>query len=263
MEVSMLTHEAVSTFLIAKASVVAPRTLEGYRLRLTRFAESFAHMPTEPEPLEAYCGEFANAGQRDTHWRTIGTLYRWLVRRRKINPADNPMLYAERPKVGRKVPRAFTDDELRQLFGHPHEGYVRLLMVLLLRTGLRLGEAMSLRSSAECLRDATIVISGKTGEREVPCDKEMLTVLRYMLPWPWKDALVASHMVARAMKAAGLTGRRASAHSLRHTFARRYKGDSHNLAGILWGHDSRMLGLYRPFNIDDCLEEYNSQSWVA
>jgi integrase len=259
----MRTADAVSVFLTAKASVLSPRTLEGYTLRLNRFAGAFRDLPTEPEAIEGYCAQFTNPGQYDTHWRTIGTLYRWLVRRRKIDPSKNPMLYAERPRTRRQVPRAFTDDELRQLFAYPHEGYVRLLLRLLLRTGLRLGEAMSLHPTTDCLRELTIVVDGKTGPREVPCDPELITVLRWMLPWPWKNARVASHTVIKAMRAAGLTGKRASAHSLRHAFARRWRGDTHTLSGILWGHQSKMLGHYRPYNVDDAVDEYNGQTWAA
>jgi integrase len=259
----MRTNEAVSMFLAAKSPILSPRTTEGYQLRLTRFAGAFRDLPTKPEPVEGYCAQFTNPGQYDTHWRTIGTMYRWLVRRRKLDPARNPMLYAERPRTRRQVPRAFTDAEIHQLFAHPHEGYVRLLLRLLLRTGLRLGEAMSLEASTECLRERTIVVTGKTGTREIPCDPELITVLRWMLPWPWKDARIASHTVILAMRAAGITGKRASAHTLRHTFARRWKGDTHTLAGIMWGHASKMLGLYRPYDVEASLDEYNGQTWAA
>lgn len=260
----MLTSALVEGFLTAKeARRLSPRTLEAYRQRLRVFVERFAELPTEPEQIEAYVAGYENAGQLDTHWRMLSNLYHWAVRRRKIDPADNPMIYAERPRLSRTVPRAFTEAELDRLFAYPHEGYARLMMRLLLRTGLRLGEAMSLHPSDECLRENVIVVEGKTGQREVPCDPELITVLRWMLPWPWKNARVASHTIIKAMRAAGIAGRRASAHTLRHTFARRYRGDTHNLAGIMWGHASKMLGHYRPYSIEDALEEYGQQEWAA
>lgn len=270
----MQTADAVAAFLDAKSKRgLSPRTLEGYRGRLERFAQAYPVLPTEPEPVESHCAQFTNAETHDTHWRTITTLYRWLVKRRKIKPDDNPMPYAERPKLVRTVPRAFTDAEIAQLFAYPHDSRVRLLLRLMLRTGLRVGEAWLITPDAlrehiryvngRAVPEASIVVRGKTGEREVPCDPELVTVLRHTLPWPWKSPDIASAVVARAMRRAGLTGRRASAHTLRHTFARAWRGDSNALQGIMWGHASKMLDHYRPYAIHRVMDEYQQQEWIA
>lgn len=260
----MLTGALVTEFLEAKkAKRLSPRTIEKYEWALGRFGETFPELPTEPEAIEGYSLQFSEAATLDTHWRSIATLYHWAVKRRKLGPEDNPMLYAERPVMQSKPARAFSIEEVQTIFAYPHSGYMRLLLRLLIRTGLRLGEAMSLEPSNECLRENTIIVHGKTGVREVPCDPELITVLRWMLPWPWKDARVASHRVIKAIRAAGLSGKRASAHTLRHSFARLYEGDSENLSGIMWGGPSKMLGRYRPYDVNRALKEYRRQSWIA
>ena len=258
----MDTQEAIEAFLQAKRDRgLSPRTITGYAQRLARFALTHPELPTEPEPIEAYCARFTNADTHDTHWRTITTLYRWLVKRRKLPTEHNPMQYAERPLLERTVPRAFTKAELAQIFAYPHPSPVRLFLRLLFRCGLRIGEAWSLQP--EALRDETIVVSGKTGQREIPCDPDFIIALRFTLPWPWTSVASAGHAVTKGIRRSGVTGRRASAHSLRHSFARFYHGDSLNLQGILWGRASKQINRYRPYEVHRTMEEYQGQDWVA
>ena len=81
-----------------------------------------------------------------------------------------------------------------------------------------------------------------------------------VLPWPWGSWQAAVLAVRRAFKSAGITGKRASAHPLRHTFVRMWEGDESLLVGILGWTSPRMLAVYRPYDLKRAVAQHQHNS---
>jgi len=118
--------------------------------------------------------------------------------------------------------------------------------MLLIDTGIRIGEAMGLDRGD--ILDDTIMVSGKTGSREVP----ITGLVRSRLLDADGDTYLfagnhgrlttsgAYQAVREALTRAGISGKKLGPHTLRHTFGRHYimaGGDLESLRRIL-GHSS-------------------------
>ncbi len=244
----MKTQAAIDKFVAARTAVgVSPRTLEGYRYRLGRFATAFTRLPNRPDQIEAFLAKQGPSDEtRSTYFRLLSAFYRWLQQRRLFR--KNPMPSIPPPFVSRKVARALSRDELATLL--THEGFtpqVRALLWLLADTGVRIGEAFAITKIDPWL--GRVVVNGKTGERELPIHPWVARMVTNSLPWTWRTPNAASRAVRRAFRAAGLGGKRASAHTLRHTFTRMWMGDESLLVSIMGWTSPRMLKIYKPYNV--------------
>lgn len=255
--------EAINQFLDAKrAKGISDHTVSDYTYLFRKFAAQNPELPMQAAPIERFLVQVPNQVTRETYFKKLKTLYAWLFRRGVI--PFNPMVDIERPKMKRKIARAFTTEELQAIFKYPHPPEMKTLLYLLTYTGLRLGEALSI-TRREQFRDITVdgetycivAVTGKTGDHEVPVPLAVKNMILFCLPWPWKSSETASVMVRRALADAGITGKRSSAHTLRHTFAREWTGDIDTLVGIL-GHTSprMVLQVYRPFNLKKAAKEH-------
>lgn len=259
----MLTMEAVGQFLSAKrAKGLSPKTLAPYRYRLTLFARLHAALPMDPATIEAFLSQIGPSPEnRETYYRLLRNLYRWLRRRKLIG--ENPIEDIEAPRLPRKVARALTLEQVHQLLNHPdHSEQVRAFLSLLADTGIRLSEALSV-DAPEAVGEQTILVRGKTGDREVPISSEVREAVLQALPWPWSDWQAAGGAVRRAFNRAGFTGKRASAQTLRHTFVRLWGGDETLLTGILGWTSGRMLRVYRPYDVQRALTQHQIYSPIA
>lgn len=259
----MQTSEALSLFLAAKeAKRLSPRTLQNYWYFARIITERFDTLPAAPEPLEAFITSRGPSDEtRDTYWRFLRNVYRWLKRRRHI--AENPFDLMERPVLPRKIPRSLTREQLdRLLHDESHELPMRALLMLLADTGIRIGEALS--ATADRFTTHTIIVSGKVGDREVPISPEVKQmVLDYGLPWPWSSAQAAGWAIRKAFRRAGFSGKRASAHTIRHTFARLWAGDETTLDGIMGWSTPRMRKVYRPYDVSKAVREHATKRVLA
>ena len=244
----MQTYQAIERFLAAKRSKgLATATISKYEALLVSFARSSTDLPDTPEPIECYLASIVNPESRQTYFRTLTTFFRWLHVRGYIETI--PMGPIEAPRVPRRVARALTEDWLASLLIHPtHSPKIRAFLWLITDTGLRLGEALS-AGSARHYRNGCVVVSGKTGEREVPISDRVARMVVPQLPWRWGSAPSAGLAVRRAFNRAGIPGPGASAQALRHTFVRLWSGDESVLVGIMGWTTNRMLTRYRPYDI--------------
>ena len=256
---SLGTREALTLFLDAKAvKGLTPTTLYNYQWRLEQFARFCPRLPTSPEPIEAFLGQHIGPHSRDTYYRLFRNLYRWLVRRRLIK--HNPIKKIEPPKLPRKVARSLTRVDLQQLLSHPsHPPEVSALLFLLADTGLRLGEALSIRTQSQ-FGYGTVVVSGKTGQRRVPVSDRVRDMVEEQLPWPWTRVHSAGNRIRQAFRRVGITGPRSSAQTLRHTFVRLWEGDEGSLVGIMGWTTNRMLNVYRPYDAQRAKAEHELNS---
>ena len=254
----MKTESAIQLFLGAKrAKGLQPRTLETYAYNLGVFARAHSDLPSAPEPIERFLESSGpSAETRATYYRHLRGFYRWLEKRGRIR--RNPMDAIEAPLVPRKVARALTPGELAGLLGAKHNSTVRAFIWLLADTGLRISEALSIQSPSEI--KSTVVVSGKTGEHEVPISPIVREMVIEALPWPWSGRQAAGLAVRRGFKKAGLFGVRASAQTLRHTFTRLWEGDETVLVGILGWSTTKMLRVYRPYDVSRAKRQHTRYS---
>jgi len=126
----------------------------------------------------------------------------------------------------------------------------RALITLLLDTGIRSGELVGLRVGD--IRDGSILVTGKTGQRKVPISEPtqgLLNQLTYMLDIS-SFVFVGQHgrltrsgvyrLIRQCHKQVGVFGSKLGAHRIRHTFGRHYLvngGDIRSLQLIL-GHSN-------------------------
>lgn len=261
----MLTHEGVSAFLAsAKARRLSPRTIEWYAMILNRFAHRFNQLPTRAEPVEVFLGEVnGSAETRRGYYRGLRAFYRFLEKRHRVR---NPMAVISPPPARRKLPRSLSIVELGWMLAVPLSRRDRTLVSLLIDTGIRIGEALSL--SPADIGEQTIRVSGKTGEREVPVSSLVLEQLRGLgdgrhVFLGHKGPLTRSggySIVRQAMKKAGIEGRKSGPHTLRHTLGRQYisaGGDLVSLQRIL-GHSSiQTTRIYAEMAMDDITRQHH------
>ena len=255
----MKTQTAIDRFVAARIAVgVSSRTLEGYRYRLRKYAEWFTRLPKRPEQVELFLSQQGPSDEtRPTYHRLLTAFYRWLKVRGLFK--SNPMPRVAKPYVYRKVARALSHQELTALltFQH-HTSQVRALLWLLADTGVRLGEAFSVTQIDR--HGGRFVVKSKTGERELPIHPAVARMVNAELPWPWANAHYAGLAVRIAFRNAGITGKRASAHTLRHTFARMWRGDESLLVEIMGWTSPRMLKVYKPYNIRAAITQHRVHS---
>ena len=216
-----------------------------YRLRLSRFAERFAVLPMSSSIVEEHLLTIGGPFNRHGEFRVLRTFYRWMKAKKKIR--RDPFEEVEAPVVPKKVARSLSGEELQQLLSFDHRPADRALLCLLADTGLRIGEAMSIRGPAQ-FHSGMVIVRGKVGEREVPISDHVKSAVLPFLPWPWATVDGARGAVSRAFRRAGIPGPRASAQTLRHTFCRHWDGDESVLEGIMGWSSARMRLVYRPYD---------------
>ena len=240
------TAEAVGQFVAAKAARgLSDATMRNYRSRLGRFADRFAALPMSSSIIEDHLSTIGGPSNRHGEFRVLRTFYRWLKTKKKIR--QNPVDEVEAPVVAKKVARSLNGEELQQLLNFDHRPVDRAFLCLLADTGLRIGEALSIRGPAQ-FHSGMVVVRGKVGEREVPISDHIKDVVLPFLPWPWATVDGAKRAVSRAFGRAGIQGPRASAQTLRHTFCRLWDGDESVLEGIMGWSSARMRPVYRPYD---------------
>lgn len=255
----MLTEDCASAFLLSKASAGRkPKTLETYGFVLRRFGARYAELPDTPEPIEAFLAAISGEPETvDVYYRTLNTFYGWVQKRRGI---DSPMRFVERPKLLAKVPSMLDLSNLYRALEYPvHSDRDRALLYFLADSGWRIGEAHNLRHSM--IQEGYIVADGKTGQRMTPLSARVRAMLS-ALPrhpfhldvvwWGLKGPLSKSGMeqaVRKALRRAGFSGHRMSAHALRHSFATLWEGDELVLQQILGHQTLTMVKRYRQYRI--------------
>ena len=149
------------------------------------------------------------------------------------------------PKSG-LLPRILTNDELAQLLEAAELPRDRALLLTTLDCGLRLTEVAGLKRWG--IRDGWLVVEGKSGARQVPVSPEVSELLRDIgegeYVWMGRQGPLTRYGVQQVFKRmfirAGVGGRKAGPHAIRHTFATLYLragGGVHHLQQIL-GHRS-------------------------
>jgi len=234
-----------------------------YGVLLRRFNYACPELPTEPGAIERFLGDLQGSDEtRHGYYRALRAFYGWASKRLKVK---NAMKKLSPPRRQKKRPRTLTLAELGWLLAAPLGERDRALVNLFIDTGIREGEAVGL--GRDDIEDETIVVEGKTGQREVPISEETrrqlleIAVDGYIFAGS-RGPLTASgayQAVVRAMTLAGISGKKLGPHTLRHTFGRQYVvagGDLVSLQRIL-GHASiSTTRIYADLDLRDVVNQH-------
>ena len=238
------------------------KVLRQYVLYLLKKNKYHGH-PITPEKAEPL-----SAATVHGHVRTLRAFFSWLVAEGfiEISPAKN----LKPPKVCRKVVSTLSDEEIRAILGvlTPVNSSVarnQTIFMLLLDTGLRMGELINLKMDDVHIDEGLLKVMGKgKKERIVPMGSNAQRALqRYLFRYRPKPLHLGISnaflsvlgkpltengiklMFARLAKKSSVT--RLHAHLCRHTFATRFLingGDVFTLQQILGHSTLEMVSRY-------------------
>ena len=292
-----MTWELASRLFLlrCRAQNLSPATQELYGYTLEGFRR-FLGVSGEPKPSEIqahhvrgyldFCKAKLSPETVDARLRQLRTLFRFLVRDGLI--FKDPTEAVERPKRERKLARGFTLDQVRATLEKissrtPMGLRDRALVLLLLDSGLRISEALSLRIGDLDMANGTVVVMGKGSKERKVCWGE--TVRRAIMAWlrvrtTAKDSdplfigrmgdRLDRHQFAKRLKrytrAAGVEGARLSCHALRHAFALEFLrggGDVMTLQRLLGHSTLEMTRRYLNQTDDDVMLKARSVGAVV
>jgi site-specific recombinase XerD len=246
-----------------------------YLLKKHRF-EDHPSMPAKAEPLSTYTIH--------GHVRTLRAFFNWLTREGLIQ--NNPARDLRPPKVIKRVISTLSDEEIVSIF-HTFNLTInsevrnQTIFMLLLDTGLRIGELVNLKIEDVNLSDGLLKVMGKgKKERIVPIGSNAQRALqRYLFrnrPKPdhpgIENVFLSVHgqpLTENSMKLAfaRIADRsgvlRLHAHLCRHTFATRYLlngGDIFSLKEILGHTTLEMVNHYLHFTSSQIMAQHHKYS---
>jgi len=233
-----------------KTKGLSRNSLKLYTSVLTRFAKACPELPTRPEPVEQFLAQFScENSTRRTYHRILKRIYKFLEKRDGI---PNPMGLIETPRSPRRLIESLDSEELGRLLRIPLSQRDRAALLVMAGCGVRQGEARNL--TFRDIEANSIKVRGKTGERVVPASPQIVGALLALrnhhkdtdpIFWgthPTQPLGSAGFelLTRRAFEKARITGKRASPHTLRHTFARICVVNGMDIATlkVLMGHAS-------------------------
>ena len=236
-----------------------PRTIEFYEYVLTALIKFLGSRPIQSITtldLRVHLGDLRDRrhvtlATLSCHIRAIRRFFRWALQEGYVSA--NPASALQLPRLPKLYPYVLTLDQVRQLLAActivTFEGRrLRIFILLIVGTGLRLSEVLGLRREDLDLHLGHVLVrDGKGGRpRVVPLDSVLVLALTDYLqqrrvdsPWLFcaKDGRQLTrrraHRALRQLgKRAGLTGVRVSPHTLRHTFATVFLEQGGNLESL-------------------------------
>ena len=222
-----------------------------YLMKRTRF-ENHPYTPAKPELL--------STATIHGHVRTLRAFFNWLVVEGLVQ--NSPAKDLKPPKVIRKVVSTLSDEEIGAILNtfsiSPSDARNRTLFMLLIDTGLRIGELVNLKMEDVHMDEGYLKVMGKgKKERIVPIGNNAQRALqRYLFRFRPKPNNPVTNNVFLSISSQPLTENsmklmftrlsqrsgicRLHAHLCRHTFATRFLingGDVFSLQQIL-GHST-------------------------
>lgn len=136
----LTTEEAVSAYIAScKARGLAKKTLQVYAYALRPLRIASQRLPASPEPLEnALAAVQGSQETRHQVFRALRTFYSWAERRYGV---PNPTQQLAPPRRRQLLPHTLNTDQVDLLLHVAAGRRDRALLLLLLDTGLRIGEA--------------------------------------------------------------------------------------------------------------------------
>lgn len=271
--------DAMEDFLYEKAIGTAEATQRYYAERLRYFQRDTGIQELHeftPRLVARYfhTNRHLAPATIDNYWRGLSVFANWCYRRKLLN--ENPFDALPKPKRTRaERPSHFTREQVRAIVMEAKRSrnskWLLALVMILLDTGVRIGEAANLLVPDVDWDKKLLVVNGKTGSREVPFSGKTKFALstyvrkhRRALPSELhvfvntrgvpQPAGRMSENLRRLAQRAGVEGPKLGAHTYRHTFAINYiknGGDAYSLQRILGHTTMKMTSIYTRMNSED------------
>jgi len=208
---TVTTEAAVNAYIAScKARALAPKTLETYAWALAPLRNASQRLPARPEALEnVLAGLHLSPESRHAVFRAWRTFYAWAEKRLGVANATQQLAPPRRRQL---LPRTLSEDHVDQLLQLELPRRDRALLLVLLDTGLRVGELAGLRRPD--VGTAAFTVSGKCGMRQVPVSPHVRAALTGVGDGPelWvgpKGPLTLSGVKQAVRRAPGRAGNRA------------------------------------------------------
>lgn len=174
------------------------------------------------------------------------------------------------PRVPRKVMATLEPRELHRLLNSPTVLRDKALITLFVDNGIRTSELVTLRPQ-DILTD-TILVRGKTGQREVPVSEETQRLLLALIQQNKDKKFIfygqrgpltrmgAYRIVRDCMERAGIVGPKMGAHRIRHAFGKGFLtsgGDVRTLQEIMGHANLSTTEKYANLNLTDTIKKHH------
>jgi len=286
--------KAIEEFLLAKkAEGTSKRTLVKYKQQIESFATRAKrdHLADiTAHDIRLFLSELKSRDMQpssvNTYYRSIHAFLCWTVREYGF-PFPNPVEWIDAPKVPHRLPPSLSDDGFLGLLVACDEGQNperdRAILMLLLDTGVRAGELVTLKVADLDLPGKELKCFGKDQEdRVVPLEEGAARAVEAYLDTRTRckseDPLFPSSLgpdcfltqsgllsLLKRLAARASLDENVYVHLLRHTFAKKWlkgpgKGDIQALSDIM-GHSSvSTTQIYAAYDSEDLKEMHQHRS---
>ena len=205
---------------------LSDKTVSQYQWALNRLSLNCPELPHDGFDLVPLIGDGSlRAESRRDLLKCLKAFFNWAELRHRW---PNPCKGLTPPRRRTQTRRILTREEIAQLFAAALSTRDRALVLVILDCGLRLGEVANLRQHH--VRDGWLVVSGKTGERQVPVSSELAALLGTLGAdehlWIGRQGPLTREGIVliyrRMFDRASITGPKTGPHTLRHTFGTFY-----------------------------------------
>lgn len=239
----------------------SPETLRRYKTLFKKLTSQTDDLYLSADYLQDFISVYQNRNTAHSCFRHLRAFYNVMESKYGI---PNPMKQVMPPKRKRVVRHIPSFDNVKTLLNSNEIDYeTRILLGLMADTGIRIGEAVSLK--IENVKFNYILVDGKTGERIVPISSEIRNKLLDLFNYRADNYIFTqyscvgcwSSRVSRQIKKAGF---KASAHDFRRFFATNWRGSTFDLMTILGHTDPSTTMKYIHRNQNELIEQHTQNS---
>jgi len=158
----IFTKELFDRFLQSRPSGISHRTIEAYHYTLFRFIGYSISV----DDINQYLRSLTCGNGKLKYYSCLRALCNWLYQSSYI--PLNPIKKVPQPRKQQRILSAINEEQLKALCNHCHCERDRALISLLWYSGMRISEAINLRSRDFNWEEGTIIVLGK-GNRYRKC----------------------------------------------------------------------------------------------
>ncbi|MFC2018436.1 tyrosine-type recombinase/integrase [Chloroflexota bacterium] len=156
------TTELLGKFIIARPSGTSPRSIEAYHYTL----DGFIGYTITPQGITAYLNGLTCNNGKAKFYSCIRALCNWLYQNGYID--TSPIKQVAPPKIQKRLLPAVSQEQLEVLLNYCHCERDKVLISLLWYSGMRISEAVNLKTSDFNWGEGTVIVLGK-GNRYRKC----------------------------------------------------------------------------------------------